>query len=770
MKSSLQAALVFGFVIRAGLAGAQQNLVTNPGFETGDTTGWFAFGSPTVSVEASEVHSGSYAAEVSNRSQAYDGIAQSFLGLLQSGQTYNVTIWLRLASGTNQTVQLTMQETDGSGTTYTAIASGSVSSSAWTEFSAQYTYNPSGTDSALNMYVEVPSSSNVTFYIDDVLVAPLAVTPTDGQCAVDWTNVAQRIDGFGASSAWQSSWTSAEADMFFGTNNGIGTSLNGTNYDFTGVGLSLLRNHISYAGSTSANAIPTTVETNIMQMAQARGALVWSAPWTPATGFKNANDIYDSNRAHGAANGGSFRGGDATNQAYASQLANYVVNMKNQGINLYAISVQNEPDANVTSYEACQWTGQQIHDFVTNLHNALVANGVGSTKIVLPESQTWNDPHDLAGPTLSDPGVAANVSVIADHNYAPDNVTGDTTIPVQHRVSGQSVWETEVAQIGGSYDGSITNAIYWAGRIYRFMTEAQANSWGYWWLMPSGSDNQGLTDNNGIPAKRMYALGQFSRFVRPGYYRIDMDNNTGSALVSAYKDPNSGNFAIVAINSSSVVVTQAFNFANVTDVSNVTPWVTSASMSLSNQTPISVGSSSFSYALPAMSIVTFVGNGTTSITTTNPPAAPASLTADPGNAQVSLSWTASSGATSYNVYRSTASGGPYSQIAAGIAATSYTDGTVANDTTYYYVVTALNTYGESAYSSEVGVTPCAAPAAPTGLTAIGGNAQIVVGWNASSGATNYNVSRATSRRSYDRLHRYRFDRWHDLLLLRDGSQ
>ena len=70
---------------------------------------------------------------------------------------------------------------------------------------------------------------------------------------------------------------------------------------------------------------PTTVETSIMQMAQARGARVWSAPWTPAAGFKSVNDIYDSDMATaGGINGGSFLGGDATNQAYASQLANYV--------------------------------------------------------------------------------------------------------------------------------------------------------------------------------------------------------------------------------------------------------------------------------------------------------------------------------------------------------------------------------------------------------------------------------------------------------------
>ncbi len=71
--------------------------------------------------------------------------------------------------------------------------------------------------------------------------------------------------------------------------------------------------------------------------------------------------------------------------------------MKSQGINLYAISVQNEPDASVNTYDACQWTGAQIHDFATNLFSALAAKGVGSTKIILPESQNWIDPHNLGG-------------------------------------------------------------------------------------------------------------------------------------------------------------------------------------------------------------------------------------------------------------------------------------------------------------------------------------------------------------------------------------
>jgi len=88
----------------------------------------------------------------------------------------------------------------------------------------------------------------------------------------------------------------------------------------------------------------------------------------------------------------------------------------------------------------------------------------------------------------------------------------------------------------------------------------------------------------------------------------------------------------------------------------------------------------------------------------NPPGVPNGLTATFGNASVTLSWTASSGATSYHVKRSTTSGGSYTTIASPTTA-NYTDSGVTNGTTYFYVVSALNANGESANSSEVKATP-----------------------------------------------------------------
>jgi glucuronoarabinoxylan endo-1,4-beta-xylanase len=605
----VQAALVLGLVLRTSVAAAQ-NLVTNPSFETGNASGWFSFGSPTLAVETSQVHSGSYACLVTNRTASWNGIAQSFVGALQAGQVYDVSAWVRLVSGTNQTMQLTMQKTDSSGTSYAAIASGSVPSSGWTQLSGQYTYNPSGAVSTLNFYAEVPSSSTASFYIDDINFSGGTIVtnpPINGVSVVDWKEMHQRIDGFGASSAWNSSWNTAEADLLFSTNSNINYQ-SGT---YNGVGLSLLRNHITYANTTLASDTPTTVETNIMPMAQARGAKVWSAPWTPAAGFKTTVDIYDSGVATGnGINGGSYlgSGNNITNVNYASQLANYVVSMKNQGINLYAISIQNEPDAFVTNYEACQWTGAQFHDFVTNLYSALGTKGVGATKIILAESQNWTDPRNLAGPAMSDPDVAADVGIIANHNYVMNNSVGDQVPPAAIASYGKALWETEVALLSGS-DSSIANGVYYAQRIHVFMTQAQANAYHYWWLVASG--NQGLLDTSAGPTKRLFTFGQYSRFVRPNFYRIDATSSRSSVFISAYKDTNSTAFAIVVVNTNAVTnVIQTFNLTHFTAAS-VTPWITSATLSLAPQAPVNVTNSSFTYEVPAMSVVTFVGQGNT---------------------------------------------------------------------------------------------------------------------------------------------------------------
>jgi hypothetical protein len=85
--------------------------------------------------------------------------------------------------------------------------------------------------------------------------------------------------------------------------------------------------------------------------------------------------------------------------------------------------------------------------------------------------------------------------------------------------------------------------------------------------------------------------------------------------------------------------------------------------------------------------------------------APINLTATPGDSQVTLSWNPATGATG-NVKRSTTAGGPYTTIATNVAGTSYIDNTVTNGTTYYYVITAVDSAGnESPNSNEASAAP-----------------------------------------------------------------
>jgi len=91
------------------------------------------------------------------------------------------------------------------------------------------------------------------------------------------------------------------------------------------------------------------------------------------------------------------------------------------------------------------------------------------------------------------------------------------------------------------------------------------------------------------------------------------------------------------------------------------------------------------------------------------PSVPSGLMASPGNAQVSLTWNGSNGATSYNVKRATTTGGPYTQVAAPTA-TGFTDTGLTNGITYYYVVSAVNTAGESSNSTQISATPAATAA------------------------------------------------------------
>ncbi|MGJ8725154.1 MAG: carbohydrate-binding protein [Roseibacillus sp.] len=133
-----------------------------------------------------------------------------------------------------------------------------------------------------------------------------------------------------------------------------------------------------------------------------------------------------------------------------------------------------------------------------------------------------------------------------------------------------------------------------------------------------------------------------------------------------------------------------------------------------------------------------------------PPAteAPSNVTATAnGTTQIDLAWNAVTSATSYKVLRATSAGGAYSEIASGLTTTSTSDTNATPGVTYYYVVRAVNTGGESANSSFASATIPLNLDPPAGFSATAvGASHINLSWTASQGATSYKIFRSTSSR------------------------
>jgi fibronectin type 3 domain-containing protein len=129
--------------------------------------------------------------------------------------------------------------------------------------------------------------------------------------------------------------------------------------------------------------------------------------------------------------------------------------------------------------------------------------------------------------------------------------------------------------------------------------------------------------------------------------------------------------------------------------------------------------------------------------------APKSLLARSANASAVLTWSGVAGPadiSSYNVKRATVSHGPYTSIATNVGHVSYIDTGLANNTTYYYVVSAVNSLGESADSAEAAVTPMVSYAINSGGSAVGSFAADAYysGGNAGSTGAAIDVSAVTN--------------------------
>jgi autotransporter-associated beta strand protein len=151
----------------------------------------------------------------------------------------------------------------------------------------------------------------------------------------------------------------------------------------------------------------------------------------------------------------------------------------------------------------------------------------------------------------------------------------------------------------------------------------------------------------------------------------------------------------------------------------------------------------YSYAVTATNANGTSGSSTAAVATPVAPvptATPANVTATAGALQETITWSAVAGATGYLLQQATTSGGPYTLVASATETTYTVTGLNAN-TTYYYVVSAVNSGGAGPNSAQASDTTPLAP--PATLTALAGSGQITLSWSAVTGATSYVVQRST---------------------------
>ncbi|MBI4650984.1 fibronectin type III domain-containing protein [Candidatus Desantisbacteria bacterium] len=148
-----------------------------------------------------------------------------------------------------------------------------------------------------------------------------------------------------------------------------------------------------------------------------------------------------------------------------------------------------------------------------------------------------------------------------------------------------------------------------------------------------------------------------------------------------------------------------------------------------------------------ISIALACGDNTKNNITTNVPAVPTNVNAVAGDGQITISWNSVSDATSYNIYWSTNTGVSKSNSKISGLPSPYTHTALTNGITYYYVVTAVNSAGESNVSTEVSAKPVAVskiPNIPSNVSAASGDGQITISWNSVSDATSYNIYWSTN--------------------------
>lgn len=373
----------------------------------------------------------------------------------------------------------------------------------------------------------------------------------------------QTIQGFGGMNhtGWIEDLTASQRETAFGGGEGR-------------LGFSVLRIPVHEDRANWSGEVATA------RRASELGAKVIASPWNPPAAMVE-----------------SFPGGRRLRhdmyEAYARHLNDFTDFMSGQGVDLYGVSVQNEPDY---AEEWTAWTSDEIVRFLRENAGSL------STRVIAPESFQYRK--DLSDPILDDPEALANMDILGAHLYGTR--FEDLPYPLfEENGSGKELWMTEVYHPNSSDSADLwPQALDVGEHLHRALVDGGFQAYVWWYIRRS----YGPMLEDGRISKRGANMAHFSRFVRPGDARVEATANPRSNVyVSAFTGEGS-EVVIVAVNKNPSSVAQPFTVSG-HGGSSVSPWVTDADRNLEPQSDIGASNGSFTAELPAHSITTFVAAG-----------------------------------------------------------------------------------------------------------------------------------------------------------------
>lgn len=335
-----------------------------------------------------------------------------------------------------------------------------------------------------------------------------------------------------------------------------------------------------------------------------------ASTWTPPLSMKTNTSSESAKNFNGL----NF---NTSSTDFANYLAGFAKAYQNEGVNFYGISPCNEPENIFSDWDASYWNSAHLGEFVTNnLRPALNQQGLNSTRIISSENAAWGTANSfLSGMDKS------KVDILAGHGYVEvgDLILGkrglnQSPVTWNYATGNKPVWMTETSDDSGTYDNTMAGGLKFATSMHKFMAECNVNAFIYWLGMLAIRNNEALICTNGngsLDFPKVYdVMGQFSRYVHAGYYRFGANvQNNPDLKVSAYKDPSTGKFSLVIINTGTQTVNtalhlQAFSAGSLnsyqTTGTNAAHW--------QQGSPLTVAADgSFALSIPAQSVITFTG-------------------------------------------------------------------------------------------------------------------------------------------------------------------